>query len=127
MAEKPAARPPHKLLALTEPSRAMGELASFYALRPMMGLLPRGDGHGVLVLPGFMASDHSTRPLRSLLSSLGYETAGWGLGRNVRVDNARIAAMLASGKDVAVFPEGTTTDGSHLLPFHGALLQPAID
>ncbi len=41
--------------------------------------------------------------------------------------NARIGAMLASGKDVAVFPEGTTTDGSHLLPFHGALLQPAID
>lgn len=41
--------------------------------------------------------------------------------------NARIETMLASGKDVAVFPEGTTTDGSHLLPFHGALLQPAID
>ena len=41
--------------------------------------------------------------------------------------NARIAALLASGKDVAVFPEGTTTDGRQLLPFHGALLQPAID
>jgi len=41
--------------------------------------------------------------------------------------NARIETLLASGKDVAVFPEGTTTDGSHLLPFHGALLQPAID
>ncbi len=92
--DKPVARPPHKLLALTEPSRAMGELAAFYALRPMMCLLPRGDGHGVLVLPGFMASDHSTRPLRSLLTSLGYEAAGWGLGRNIRVDNARIAAMM---------------------------------
>ena len=41
--------------------------------------------------------------------------------------NARITAMLASGKDVAVFPEGTTTDGSQLQPFHGALLQAAID
>ena len=43
------------------------------------------------------------------------------------VITARIEAMLASGKDVAVFPEGTTTDGSLLQPFHGALLQPAID
>jgi len=48
----------------------------------------------VLVLPGFMASDSSTRPLRSLLSDLGYEARGWNLGRNVRVDNARIDAMM---------------------------------
>jgi hypothetical protein len=27
---------------------------------------------------------------------------------------------------VAIFPEGTTTDGSQLLHFHAALLQPAI-
>lgn len=41
--------------------------------------------------------------------------------------NRQIAAMLSSGKDVAVFPEGTTSDGTHVLPFHGALLQPAVD
>lgn len=87
------ARPPSRLLALAEPGRAMGELASFYALRPLLRHLPHGDGHGVLVLPGFMASDSSTRPLRSLLDDLGYQTSGWGLGRNVRVDDARIAAM----------------------------------
>ena len=89
-----AARPPSRLLALAEPGRAMGELASFYALRPLMGMLPKGDGHGVLVLPGFMASDVSTRPLRRLLCDLGYDCAGWNLGRNVRVDNARIEAMM---------------------------------
>ncbi len=88
------ARPPSRLLMLAEPGRAIGELASFYALRPLMGALPRGDGHGVLVLPGFMASDTSTRPLRSLLSDLGYDAVGWQLGRNVRVDNARIDAMM---------------------------------
>ncbi len=87
------ARPPHRLLTLAEPGRALGELAAFYALRPLLGHLPKGDGHGVLVLPGFMASDGSTLPLRSLLDDLGYRTAGWGLGRNVRVDNARIDAM----------------------------------
>lgn len=89
----PAARPPSRLLALAEPSRALLELASFLALRPAMNLLPKGDGHGVLVLPGFMASDRSTRPMRSLLSGLGYDVQGWKLGRNVRVDNGRVDAM----------------------------------
>ena len=87
------ARPPSRLLTLAEPGRALGELASFYALRPLLRSLPSGDGHGVLVLPGFMASDTSTAPLRSLLGDLGYRSAGWGLGRNVKVDNARVAAM----------------------------------
>jgi 1-acyl-sn-glycerol-3-phosphate acyltransferase len=40
---------------------------------------------------------------------------------------ARMAEMLADGRRVAVFPEGTTTDGSRVLPFHAALLQAAID
>jgi pimeloyl-ACP methyl ester carboxylesterase len=87
------AHPPSWLLALTEPTRAMGEAAAFALLRPAMALLPRGDGHGVLVLPGFMASDSSTGPMRRLLSQLGYEVAGWKLGRNVRVDNLRVEAM----------------------------------
>lgn len=34
---------------------------------------------------------------------------------------------LAQGKRVVVFPEGTTTAGDQVLPFHGALLQSAID
>lgn len=38
-----------------------------------------------------------------------------------------MASRLESGNWLAVFPEGTTTDGTHLHPFHGALLQPAID
>ncbi len=34
---------------------------------------------------------------------------------------------LRSGVPVAVFPEGTTTDGDRVLPFHAALFQGAID
>lgn len=34
---------------------------------------------------------------------------------------------LAAGSCVAVFPEGTTTDGRCVLPFHGALLQSAAE
>ncbi|MEQ1726501.1 MAG: alpha/beta hydrolase [Sphingopyxis sp.] len=87
-----SAQPPHPLLTLAE-GRAIFELGSFYALRPLLGALPRGDGHPVLVLPGFMAGDTSTRPMRGLLDSLGYEAHGWGMGRNMRIDNAREAAM----------------------------------
>ncbi|MFN2100152.1 esterase/lipase family protein [Altererythrobacter sp. MF3-039] len=91
--EMSSARPPHMAFALTEPARAFGEIASFYMLRPFSGMLPKGDGHGVLVLPGFLASDTSTVPLRGLLSDLGYKVEGWKLGRNLTVDNARIEAM----------------------------------
>jgi 1-acyl-sn-glycerol-3-phosphate acyltransferase len=38
----------------------------------------------------------------------------------------QVAAALQEGKIIAVFPEGTTTDGRSLLPFHGNLLQAAI-
>lgn len=45
---------------------------------------------------------------------------------HARVINEQVAAILGAGKHVAVFPEGTTTDGRALLHFHGALLQPAL-
>jgi 1-acyl-sn-glycerol-3-phosphate acyltransferase len=38
----------------------------------------------------------------------------------------QVAAALAEGDVVAVFPEGTTSDGSALLPFHANLLQAAV-
>lgn len=41
-----------------------------------------GDGHPVLVLPGFMTTDFSTRPLRRFLDKCGYASYGWELGRN---------------------------------------------
>ncbi len=37
-----------------------------------------------------------------------------------------LAQALADGQTVAVFPEGTTSDGRALLPFHANLLQAAI-
>jgi 1-acyl-sn-glycerol-3-phosphate acyltransferase len=37
-----------------------------------------------------------------------------------------VAESLAAQEIVAVFPEGTTTDGTRLLPFHGNLIQAPI-
>jgi 1-acyl-sn-glycerol-3-phosphate acyltransferase len=39
----------------------------------------------------------------------------------------RIAAKLRQGACVAVFPEGTTTEGEQVLPFHSALFESAIE
>ena len=87
-------KPPSMLWTLME-GRAALELGSFLSLRLAMRNLPKGDGHPVLVLPGFVASDVSTRPLRGVLKDLGYAAYGWGLGRNLKFNAAREAAMRA--------------------------------
>jgi pimeloyl-ACP methyl ester carboxylesterase len=70
-------------LYLTEPGRAVGDYGLYLAAWPLLSRLPRGDGHPVLVLPGFLADDMSTRALRGVLRKLGYDAHGWGLGRNI--------------------------------------------
>jgi 1-acyl-sn-glycerol-3-phosphate acyltransferase len=40
--------------------------------------------------------------------------------------NRRIVDTLARGERVGIFPEGTTTDGTHLSSFHASLFQPAL-
>jgi len=65
---------------------------------------------------------------------VGHLIAGCGtlfLDRSTRRDARRINEQarhaLAAGDTIAIFPEGTTTDGSTLLPFHSSLLQPVVD
>jgi pimeloyl-ACP methyl ester carboxylesterase len=82
-------------------ARAVFEWQSFYALRKLLKRLPRGDGHAVIVFPGFISSDRATQPLRSLLSDLGYETHGWGLGMNLVFGNELEEEMIALVREVA--------------------------
>jgi pimeloyl-ACP methyl ester carboxylesterase len=72
---------PSRLLMLAE-ARALWEAGATLAIWPWLQLAPRGDGHPVLVLPGLVASDASTRLLRRYLKGRGYDVRGWGLGRN---------------------------------------------
>ncbi len=75
-------KPPNLALTLTE-GRGWMELAASLAARPILMCAPKGDGHPVLVLPGFLASDRSTVPLRKYLTDLGYDARPWGQGQNL--------------------------------------------
>jgi len=59
------------------------EAASLAGLWPwLVSTAPRGDGHPVMVLPGFATSDRMTLLLRHFLSVLGYRVFPWNLGWN---------------------------------------------
>lgn len=73
---------PSRLNMLRE-GRALMEFGAAGLMMPLLMRAPRGDGHPVMVLPGFLASDRSTGLLRTFLKIKGYQTVGWGLGRNV--------------------------------------------
>ncbi len=103
-------RPPPARFYLTEPARGLARLAVLPLAAPWLAAAPRGDGHGVLVLPGLLASDMSTVLLRQFLRRLGYHVHGWDLGRNVGPTDAvldglpRALAGLAdrTGRPVSV-------------------------
>jgi pimeloyl-ACP methyl ester carboxylesterase len=80
-AEEGRLRPPSWLLMLAEP-RALFEFNSSLLLSPLLLQAPRGDGHPVLTLPGFLASDLSMVPMRRYLKELGHDPHAWRLGRN---------------------------------------------
>ena len=74
-------RPPW-IWGLTEGYRALMELTTYFPFRLISNIPEDGDGHPVLILPGFMSTDKSTVPLRSFIQKLGYTVYGWGSGRN---------------------------------------------
>src|SRR6266851_4161137 len=74
-------RPPALSLLLAE-VRGIFEFNSSLLLSPLLMRAPRGDGHPVLTLPGFLASDLSMAPMRRYLKELGYDAYAWNMGRN---------------------------------------------
>jgi len=92
-------RPPSKVLQLLE-LRALGEFGAALTLLPLLRTAPRGDGHSVLVLPGLLASDTSTKPLRAYLRDRGYDVHGWGLGRNLGLRPGLESKMKARLREI---------------------------
>ena len=75
-------RPPRLRHSMMELGRAMLEIGSTAMLGPVFKTLPKGDGHTIITIPGFMGADGSTSQLRRFLRNRGYNAVPWGLGRN---------------------------------------------
>ena len=73
---------------LTAAFDAAKDIASFLACvvrppcAPPFENVPKGDGHAVIVLPGFLTGDWATKELIRWLGKVGYDARGWGPGSN---------------------------------------------
>lgn len=142
------------LLPLAGPQRRI-EMIRDWAARILkilaVDLVVTGHAPGLSERGGLFVANHvswldiyllnAARPVRFVSKSevrdwpvigwLAEKTGTLFIRRSRRHDTARInsevTAALKQGDCVALFPEGTTSDGSVLRPFHTSLLQPAID
>lgn len=129
----------------SEIRRWAGQLLAILGIRLQMHGVPSGDrplmlvGNHVSWLDIFAVD--AVLPVRFVAKKevrswpfVGWLSARCGtlfIDRAQRRDTTRINQLVTSainaGDVFAVFPEGTTTDGSTLLKFHASLLQPAMD
>ena len=72
---------------------ALLELALLPVVWPLLLEAPRGDGHPVLLLPGFLGDEKSLVALKLFLAGKGYQVESWGLGRNVGFQRKYILAL----------------------------------
>jgi pimeloyl-ACP methyl ester carboxylesterase len=83
---------PRLLHQVIEP-RVLLELATLPWNLPMLARTPRGDGHPVLLFPGFMADESTLIVLKLFLQNRGYEVQTWGFGRNVGFNSRHASAL----------------------------------
>lgn len=112
----------------------------------VVGRPPRIRGEGALIVANHVSwldihAIHSVLPARfiskadvrrwPLIGWMAESTGTLFLERSRKSDAARMnkemANHLKAGECLSLFPEGTTTDGTDVLPFFPSLLQPAID
>jgi 1-acyl-sn-glycerol-3-phosphate acyltransferase len=112
----------------------------------VVGQPPEYRGGGTLIVANHVSwldihALHSVLPARFISKAdvrrwplIGWMAEATGtlfLERTRKTDAARMnremADHLRAGECLSLFPEGTTSDGTDLLPFYPSLLQPAID
>jgi 1-acyl-sn-glycerol-3-phosphate acyltransferase len=123
-----------------------GLLRAFSIQVNTFGDLPAGNVKGVLFVANHVSwadihALNSKIPLRFIAKSdikdwpvFGYLVTKANtlfIDRSKRQEAGKIVAMTAEsliqGDNLCFFPEGTTTDGTHILPFKSSVLQAAID
>ena len=119
--------------------------------RLLRGIDVRITVEGEIPAPGLVVSNHLSYLDILVFSSVAgsafvakreirsWPAIGWiaSLSGTIYIDRARrsdthtiqpeMQSALCSGLRLVVFPEGTSSNGSDLLPFHSSLFQPAID
>ena len=73
--------------------RAPFELALLGPALPLLLRAPRGDGHPVLLVPGFLSSELPLAAMRAYLQNRGYAVETWGFGRNLGLQRKHVAAL----------------------------------
>jgi pimeloyl-ACP methyl ester carboxylesterase len=86
------AKPPRGIYTLLE-WRVLLELGSLPVSWPWLRSTPKGDGHPVLLLPGFGAGDATLGPLAAFLRSRGYAVETWGFGQNRGFNRKFVTAL----------------------------------
>ena len=104
--------PPPLFLALIEGPRALSEASALIPTFPLLRKLPPGDGHSVMTLPGYLATDWSKFLMRQYLKLWGYDAHRWTLGRNIgltadrdienRLDKRLLQLYETSGRKVSL-------------------------
>jgi len=84
---------PGHLYSLVE-WRALLEIATLPLAWPFLATAAHGDGHPVLLLPGFMAREGTLVALKLFLQGRGYNVQAWGLGRNVGFQQRHADALV---------------------------------
>lgn len=74
---------PSFFLFMTEMIRAWFERVRSIKFRNKAEGFTQGDQHPVLVIPGLLGNDKSTKPLRKFIEKLNYKVFGWELGTNL--------------------------------------------
>ncbi len=90
--------PSAALLALE--GRAFFEWTAAVAAWPLLTRAARGDGHPVLVLPGMLAGDSTTWPLRKFLEGRGYAVHPWEQGLNCGPRDGVVRKVLARMRSI---------------------------
>lgn len=92
----PPPGPPSAFLLALEGARAALEWGSLGLSWPWLKSAARGDGHAVMVLPGLIANDSTTWPLRKFLERQNFDVHPWGMGFNLGPRDGLLEKLLAS-------------------------------
>ncbi len=102
-------------LAMMEMPRMFMELGSLMLSAPWLRNLPKGDGHAVMIIPGFLGNDRLNHSLVKYLKHLGYSAAGWEMGRNLGPDHFSVDELKERVTNLANTGDGTISLIGHSL------------